>query len=63
MYTLTEKIILYSMLAMLAAPFIMFFFWHVEETWDAPEYPHSGFCPDSPSWDAPTDNTLPPTVE
>jgi len=24
---------------------------HVVETWEVPEYPHSGFCPDCPAWE------------
>ena len=46
---------------LLCLPFVIC---HVAEHWDAPEYPHSGFCPDSPTWEAPADepeNTLPPT--
>ncbi len=49
------------MLFMICMPFVIC---HVAEHWDAPEYPHSGFCPDSPTWEAPADepeNTLPPT--
>ena len=23
---------------------------HLAETWEVPEYPHSGFCPDCPVW-------------
>lgn len=50
---------------------IPFFILHVQETWDAPIYPHSGFSPECPTWEAPEDcpewaeyaNTLPPTEE
>lgn len=41
----------------LASPFVVA---HVVDTWDAEEYPHSGFCPDYPVW---CDNTLPPVQE
>lgn len=43
-------VIAVSIITVLAAPFVGF---HVYETWDKPEYPHSGFCPDSPKWIAP----------
>ena len=62
---LTMLRVLFYLLAflffMMALPFIIC---HVAEHWDAPEYPHSGFCPDCPAWQAPADepeNTLPPT--
>ena len=42
---------------MMALPFIIC---QVSETWDAPEYPYSGFTPDCPTWEEP-ENTLPPT--
>lgn len=50
------------LLAMLALPFVIC---HVADTWDAPEYPHTGFCPDCPAWDedAATDNSLPPCLD
>lgn len=41
----------------LASPFVVA---HVAETWDAEEYPYTGFCPDCPEW---SDNTLPPVQE
>ena len=28
---------------------------HVGRNWDAPEYPHTGFCPESPTWEEPAD--------
>lgn len=42
---------------LMALPFV---FCHVADSWDAPVYPHSGFTPDCPTWEAP-ENTLPPT--
>ena len=41
----------------LASPFVVA---HVADTWDAEEYPYTGFCPDCPEW---SDNTLPPVQE
>lgn len=41
----------------LASPFVVA---HVAETWDAEEYPYTGFCPDCPEWSG---NTLPPVQE
>lgn len=35
-----------------AAPFMID---HVSNNWDKPEYPHSGFGPDCPTWDEPLD--------
>lgn len=26
---------------------------HIVEHWDAPQYPHSGFSPECPTWTAP----------
>lgn len=40
--------------AVFALPFVAA---HVQETWDAPEYPYTGFTPDCPVH---YDNTLPP---
>lgn len=34
---------------------------HIADTWNAPEYPHSGFSPECPTWEP--ENTLPPTAE
>lgn len=31
-----------------ASPFV---YDHIQENWDAPEYPHSGFSPECPTWD------------
>ncbi|MBQ3218880.1 MAG: hypothetical protein IJB33_08425 [Akkermansia sp.] len=45
--------------ALMCLPFVVA---HVAEHWDAPEYPHSGFSPECPEWEAP-ENTLPPTHE
>ena len=47
---------------LLTLPFVIC---HVADTWDAPEYPHTGFCPDCPAWDedAATDNSLPPCLD
>lgn len=51
-----------AIFCLLALPFVVA---HVADTWDAPEYPHSGFSPDCPTWEQPEDlyNTLPPTFE
>lgn len=58
---------------LLCLPFVVL---HVQENWNAPEYPYSGFTPECPTWEAPenttcvgvasvpqgeTQNTLPPT--
>lgn len=55
---------------LLSLPFVIA---HVIDNWDAPEYPHSGFSPECPTWEAPEceypapreweqyQNTLPPT--
>ena len=74
---LTLLRVLFYLLAFLfflmALPFIIC---HVAEHWDAPEYPHTGYTPDCPTWEAPAaapaelwrgepadevENTLPPT--
>jgi len=44
-------ILFFSVFLLLASPFIVA---HVADNWNAPEYPHSGFRPD-------TENSLPPT--
>lgn len=44
----------FGVFLLLSAPFIVV---HVADTWNAPEYPHSGFCPDSPA----AENSLPPS--
>ncbi len=44
----------FGVFLLLSAPFIVA---HVADTWNAPEYPHSGFCPDSPA----AENSLPPS--
>ena len=41
----------FGVFLLLSAPFIVA---HVADTWNAPEYPHSGFRPD-------TENSLPPS--
>ena len=45
---------------LICLPFVVV---HVAENWDAADYPHSGFCPDCPTWETPCEpeNTLPPT--
>lgn len=43
----------FGVFLLLSAPFIVA---HVADTWNAPEYPHSGFRPDSPA----AENSLPP---
>ncbi len=47
-------LLFFCLFLLLTAPFIAA---HVADTWNAPEYPHSGFRPDSPA----AENTLPPT--
>lgn len=44
----------FGVFLLLSAPFIVA---HVADTWNAPEHPHSGFCPDSPA----AGNSLPPS--
>lgn len=44
----------FGVFLLLSAPFIVA---HVADTWNAPEYPHSGFCPDSPA----AEKILPPS--
>ena len=52
-------IVLTVLLLLIASPFVVE---HVMENWYAPEYPHSGFSPECPTWTEPeTENTLPPT--
>lgn len=46
-----------TVFCLFALPFVVE---HVQENWDAEEYPHSGFCPDSPAWSG---NSLPPSCE
>lgn len=45
------KAILYTAGGALLALGLLFFAAHVYDTWDAPEYPYSGFCPDFPTWE------------
>ena len=47
---------------LLCLPFVVA---HVAEHWDAPEYPHSGFSPECPTWEAAEEpeNSLPPCHE
>lgn len=54
LYTATTLAVLFGLLFMVA---------HIIDTWDAPIYPHSGFSPECPSWEPPTqpENTLPPS--
>lgn len=35
-----------------ASPFVIE---HVQQNWDKPEYPYSGFTPDCPEWNEPLD--------
>lgn len=44
----TIAIALCAVFCLLAMPFVLE---HIAETWDAEEYPHSGFCPDFPTWE------------
>lgn len=44
----------FGVFLLLSAPFIVA---HVADTWNAPEYPHSGFFPDCPT----AENSLPPS--
>ena len=47
---------------LLSLPFVVA---HVAENWDAAEYPHSGYTPDWPTWEAAEEpeNSLPPCHE
>lgn len=49
--------LLFLMFSLMALPFVVA---HVADNWDAPQYPHSGYSPECPTWEAP-ENTLPPT--
>lgn len=48
-----EKALLALLLAPCALLALALVAAHVADTWDAPEYPHSGFAPDCPEWDEP----------
>ena len=60
LYTLlyTLLYILLFLFFLMCMPFVIC---HIADNWDAPEYPHSGFSPECPTWEAP-ENTLPPTL-
>ena len=60
------KWLVYGALAVLVAIGLAFAIAHTAETWDAPEYPYTGFTPDCPEWSPCEEyarNTLPPTEE
>ncbi len=40
--------LLFLMFCLMALPFVIA---HVADTWNAPDYPHSGFSPDCPTWE------------
>lgn len=40
--------LLFLMFCLMALPFVIA---HVADTWNAPEYPHSGFSPECPTWE------------
>ena len=54
------KALFYSTAALFILLCLPFVIAHMADHWNAPEYPHSGFTPDCPTWPEP-DNTLPPT--
>lgn len=43
-------IIMFIIFGVIATPFVVA---HIVEHWDAPQYPHSGFSPECPTWTAP----------
>lgn len=45
------RVLFYILLFIFFSISIPFVVAHVAEHWDAPEYPHSGFTPDCPTWD------------
>lgn len=49
--------LVFSIVSALCAPFMIA---TIIDRWDAPQYPHSGFSPECPTWEEP-ENTLPPT--
>lgn len=49
----TVAIILFAVFCVIAAPFVVL---HVMNNWDKPSYPHSGFSPEHPTWEAPEEN-------
>ena len=46
----TLAFIAFAIFCLLSIPFIIA---HIIDSWDAPEYPHSGFTPDCPTWEEP----------
>lgn len=52
----TLGLILFLIFTALASPFVVA---HVMDNWNEPEYPHSGFTPEYPTWE----NTLPTVTE
>lgn len=47
------RILLYLLAIMFFLMGIPFVICHIADNWDAPEYPHSGFSPDCPTWETP----------
>lgn len=51
----TIRTILTALLWAIGIPFavigLAFAIAHVHDTWDAPEYPHSGYSPEMPTWE------------
>ena len=51
---------LVSMLCVLffviTAPFVVL---RIIDNWDKPSYPHTGFSPESPTWEAPDEEEVP----
>lgn len=43
-------IVLFTIFCVIASPFVAA---HIMDNWDKPSYPHSGFTPESPTWEAP----------
>ncbi len=54
--------LLFLMFCLMALPFVVA---HMADRWEAPEYPHSGYTPDCPTWEAAEEpeNSLPPCHE
>ena len=55
--TIFEKILLATLAAPVVAASLIWIAATVIDEWDQPIYPHSGFCPDSPTWEPSTPHT------
>lgn len=49
--TFFEKLLLATLAAPFLAASLLWIAATVIDEWDQPIYPHSGFCPDSPTWE------------